>query len=517
MNDASAAPSRRRASIIGVLNQYGAIGVMVLQGFALVPLYLRHIDPRAYGAWLATGNVIGWLAFIDPGLSAVVQQRISHAYGDGDRARMEGAIGTGLVLNLGVAAALGGAGVALSPFIPGLVRVEGPLAAQIASACALAAAGEGVLLSALALASVLMALMAFPLTTGVLYVVGSLAGIAATVVFLSLGFGIRAIALGLIVRASLLLVANVVLLTYVLTRRVRLRPRFSRDDLRAIAGLSAYTWLARVGGALISNLDAFLIARLMGTGHVPVFVLTRRAVDLIGQVTSRVGAAFGPALSHLHGEGDRAKLARVSRRLITLVGAVSAMGLGGYVGLNRAFVRLWVGGAFYGGPTLTLLLGLAVTWQALQLNLSSTLFATGHVRNTSTATIAEALLRLLLVSALLALGAGLHGVALGALAAGMAANLWLLLSLHARLIELDRRAAGRFYGAIALRCAGLALVGLLWDRLAPTPASWPALALSAAALSAVEAALLLATSPALRDEARPLVDRVRRRLFGARA
>ncbi len=515
MTAPSAAPSRRRASLIGVLNQYGALAVMVLQGFALVPLYLLHIEPRAYGAWLATGNVIGWLAFLDPGLSAVVQQRISHAYGDGDRARMEGAIGTGLALNLGVAVTLGVAGVAASPFIPALVRVDGPLASQIASACAIAAAGEGVLLSALALAAVLMALMAFPLTTGLLYVSCSLAGIASTVVFLHLGLGVRAIALGLLVRASLLLVANAALLAYVLSRSVRLRPRFTRGDLRAIAGLSAYTWLARVGGSLISNLDAFLVARVMGTAHVPVLVLTRRGVDLIGQVTSRVGAAFGPALSHLHGAGDHAKLAAISRRLFTLVGAVAAVGLGGFIGLNRAFVRLWVGGAFYGGMTLTLLLGLAVTWQALQLNLSSTLFAAGHVRSTSTATIAEAVLRLVLVGALLAFGAGLAGVALGALAAGLTANLWLLLSLHARLVELEGRAAARFYGAIALRCAALALLGVLWDRFAPAPRSWVGLTISGAALSSLEVAVLLATSPDLRDEVRPLAARASRRLFRA--
>jgi len=72
-------PSRKAATIANLLFQYVTIGLAIIRGFLLVPLYLRYIDYRMYAAWLATGNVVSWLTIAGGKITSLVRQQVAAA------------------------------------------------------------------------------------------------------------------------------------------------------------------------------------------------------------------------------------------------------------------------------------------------------------------------------------------------------------------------------------------------------------------------------------------------------
>lgn len=68
--------SRTRATIANLIFQYASL-LLAITGIVLTPLYLRFIDLKLFGAWLASGNVIGWLAMLDPGLNELLHQQVA--------------------------------------------------------------------------------------------------------------------------------------------------------------------------------------------------------------------------------------------------------------------------------------------------------------------------------------------------------------------------------------------------------------------------------------------------------
>ena len=71
----------------------------VIRGLFIVPFYLKYIDNTIYALWLATGNIVVWLTFVDPGISNVLQQRVAYFMGKKDLITLSKVITSGIVLS----------------------------------------------------------------------------------------------------------------------------------------------------------------------------------------------------------------------------------------------------------------------------------------------------------------------------------------------------------------------------------------------------------------------------------
>ena len=60
--------SRQRTVIWNFAFQYFFVGMLFVNSIVMVPVHLHFISASAYGAWLATGNILVWLTAIDFGL-----------------------------------------------------------------------------------------------------------------------------------------------------------------------------------------------------------------------------------------------------------------------------------------------------------------------------------------------------------------------------------------------------------------------------------------------------------------
>lgn len=501
---APAARSRRRGAAISLAGASAGMVLLIVQGLLLVPLYLHYLGAGSYGAWLASGEVLGWLAVLDLGIAGISSQRMAAAHGRGDHREVADYFGTGVLMQAALAAGIILLSVAAAPFVPGWVRLTGPAAEELSACFVVAgvATGLGLLANVVGVLALSTQRMLF---VNAVSVAAGVAGLLATVGLLLAGYGLWALALGLLVRSGSLLLAVSAHALYLLRHDLRLRARLHGPTAREYMGLSGVAVLTMLGNTAANRSDAVLIALFFGPETVTLYVLTRRAAEMLSMFLSRIGGAVYPGFAHLVGSGSHERAGVVAGQVARLYfwTAIPAMAL--YMALNRSFVSLWVGPGQFAGQSLTVLVGLnvlVVGWASLVLLVNG---AAGNITRSGVAVFAEAAARVAAALVLLSV-AGLRGLpAAGVVTAAVSAHValgWLFGRLR-----LPRPALplGPVACALALLAAGAAAGTVRWGD------SWVEFVAWGAAFSVVAGAAVLAFEPEARTVARRLLARVQRR------
>ncbi len=459
-----------RTTRYNLASQYLSLGLNVVGGLVVTPLALHTIAPAQYGAWLLTGDVLAWLSLVDPGLSAVLAQRVAHGYGAGQPDQIGRYLVSGLLLAGLVTALLFGLGAAALPHLYLVIRVDDLHPVQEAFVVALV--GTGLVLVSQTLFAVTQGLQS-GLGNGLIYNGALAVSLAATLVGLARGWGLLALAGAVVLRGALYALGNGLYLWYRL-RAEKIPVRFSWATLRELASPLSVTALARLAGVLLVNLENALLARRLGVAAVPVYALSRKGPDLARLVVERGVVAFGPALTLSVGRGDAAAVRRVVVRLG--YGLIWGLGLlaGGTLLFNEPFMRLWVGAAFFPGETTNVLLVAYVALQALTNALAAVGMALGQIRPTSRLQLGQALLH----AGCIGVGTwafGLKGLLAGAGLAFLAMGFFFV-RLVSREIALAGAQRAQFFREItrqSLLTAGLVGVGRAG---LPTANAWSAFA-----------------------------------------
>lgn len=496
--------SRRRGALVMLLGGYANLALLVVQGLVLVPLYLHHLGAGTYGAWMASGDLLGWLAVLDMGIAGISSQRMAAAHGRGDHRVVADYFGTGLMAQAALVVLLTVLAVLAAPFVPGWVRLPGPAGAQLAACFAVAGVATGLgllgnLVGALALSTQRMVFVNLAIF------VSGLVQIAVTLGLLLAGRGLWALALGMLARNGLMLLALGAHAAYVLRHDLRVRARVRWSMAREFAALSGVSLITTLGNTAANRSDAVVIALFYGPETVTLYVLTRRAAEMLSMFLARIGAAVFPGFAHLVGSGDRDRAALVSGQVARLYfwTAVPAVAL--YMALNHSFVTLWVGPAQFAGQLLTVLVGLnvlAVGWASLVLYVNG---AAGNIARAGVAVFVEAVARIGVAVALLAavglVGLPVAGVVTASVSAFVALG-WLY-----RRLERPRGALPWRDVAVALVLlgAGAAAGTVRWGH------SWFGLAAWGAGFGLVAAGAVLAFEPVSRGFAGRLLGRALRR------
>src|ERR1039457_4824351 len=87
--------SRRGAALVSLAGGSAGTLLVIIQAVVLIPLFLRYVGPRLYGAWLASGDFLVWMQSFDLGLPNLMIQRIALAHGRGDQRSVGEWFGTG--------------------------------------------------------------------------------------------------------------------------------------------------------------------------------------------------------------------------------------------------------------------------------------------------------------------------------------------------------------------------------------------------------------------------------------
>lgn len=502
--------SRRRTTTWNLFFHYASIGLALMSGILLVPLYLRFIPLDLYGAWLATGNILAWLTVIDPGLSAVLQQRTSLAYGKGDTAELSALLSGGLLLSALYALLVLIAGLISSLYLTGWLKLSTTVdVGLINQAFVLAAVGSALMIFSYGLTAFNQGLQS-SLGIGLVFVFVTAGSMVLIVVLLYQGRGLLALPIGLIMRGIGLTVGNA---GYLLWRSMseKLRYHFSVRGIVMLARLTSYTFLSRAVGVIATNMDAFVLTRYLGPEVAPVFVLTRKAPDMSRMFVERPAVAFMPAVAHLAGAGEleraKAVLLRLLRLTLWLLGLIAA----GFIVFNRDFVALWVGANLYAGPAVNVITVLTLVIYVLVNGLSNLCFSLGNIKGNSLASAAQGLLSVPLIIVGAKYG-GMIGVALAPLVAMLATTAWYFPGAFSRLLKLDQSDISLFTreAVIALTAATIVATSFLWVTLT----TWKAFTFIVATFAIAYMLVMIALSQTFRAEMSAILNQIRRITHG---
>ena len=488
--------SRKKATIWNLVFSYSTVVYGILSGLLMIPLYLRFIPLELYGAWLASGNILHWVLVVDPGLSTVIMQRVGKSYGSGNRQAVGAYVLSGLLLTALIALLALLVGFVITPKIPSWVNLlDLNLAQKLQANFIIGLIAGAIILFAYSVGVVNLGLQR-SFAHGIVVLSSNLLTIATTLCLLFAGYQLFAISIGLLVRAIVFSLGGAGYMLWRL-KREKISLNYETATLRELLGLLSFTSLGKLGGMLSKNMDAFMIARFLGPEKVPVYLLSRRGMEVAITLLGRTGNAIGPGLSHLSGESNLEKIRTIINRLLRLNVWVLGLAFGGFLAFNQGFVEVWVGEDLFVGSTVSILFCLFMVLTLLMSLLQTLCVSLGDIKRNAVIQFSEALL----VFGCILGGTyylGMIGTALAPVIGFLSVSLWYYprsLTTHGSLQPTDMRKIAK--EAVVSLGLGLAL-SFIFKYISIR--SWFELILWSGTFSVVYMLILLAVRPLLRNE-----------------
>jgi len=351
-------------------------------GIMLVPLYLKYISLEIYGTWLATGNIVAWLTVVDPGISDVLRQQVGRSYGAGEIKTLNDYLGSGTLLSFIISAIILLAGLISSNFLVDLIKLNDQNSITIIkNAFIIAVIGSSLMIFSFGFTSFSQGLLS-SLGIGLVYVVATLTSLVVNIVLLIKGYGLYSIPISQIFRAIILIAGNII---YIIWRYLQesLKFKVSIRGFSALARLSGYNFLGRLGSVMSTQIDAFLVARYLGAEVAPILKLTKKGPELSSMFVERPPIAMLPAITNAWGSGEYDKVRINTSRLFSIMLWILGLIFTGFILFNQSFVSLWVGSSIYAGNTINLVIVVGVVLSVIVSIFSNIFFALGKIKATS--------------------------------------------------------------------------------------------------------------------------------------
>ncbi len=414
--------NRMRAATSTFAGSTATTLLVSIQALVMMPLYMLHIGPRMYGAWLATGEMLVLMLAFDMGIPNIIIQRIGAALASSDKKAIGAYFGTGAMILCTFALALGLILAIIAPFVPSWVHLKGAEAQLLQNAFLLDIVAICLMLINFIFQGLARGLQETT-TINVSSFVATLIGFGTTLLLLTTGYGLWSISIGVTVRAVLTLLGSICFLLFGVDKEIRSSVRYDREVAKEFRKLSPPMFAAGVSYGFMNNSQVLLAAILLGPEKATIFGLTRKAADVARNILDAVGNASYGGFAHLFATGDKKRSQAVYREIIAVYLAVGLALMCAYTATNPSLVGVWVSKEMFGGSTLTILVALSTLiggWSYLTLSLYR---STNHHKAVSSALLIECLCRLpAMVGFLLVLG--LPGLPIGTICTGLVSGIW---------------------------------------------------------------------------------------------
>lgn len=345
-------PKRKQDAIWSLSFAYLTLSFNFFTGILFVPLYLSHIDVILYGAWLASGNLLAWFTLFDPGIGRVLTQRVSTSFGLNRRDEVGQYLFPGFVLVIGISMIVCASGYFLAQYVPDVVRLRGEVErGELRSAFSVAVIGLGVSMVSFAPGAVLRGLLRSHYA-GIAGVSGMIMYCVTILALLFSGFGLMALAYGLLVRGLVVLILGLGFMVFVM-KKEKISFQRTITKIGDLAQASVYAFFSKSSTKIIGHVDALAVSMILGPAAVTPFVLTKRGIGFAATLLMRPTNSLLSGIAHLRGEGNEEKMQKLLRTLMKffiLTGIFSGFG---FLALNKDFIIVWVGEEFFAGQLIT--------------------------------------------------------------------------------------------------------------------------------------------------------------------
>lgn len=345
-------PGRRRAALATLGGTGASTAITVAQAFLLIPLALNSMGTALWGAWIAAAELLVVVQSFDAGIPNLLTQRVGAALGHRDIAAASRWTWTCFVMVAVLAVFLGAAAALGAPAIARWAQVAPPEADTFVAAFRIGVLGSILLMTY----NVLLAAARGTQMTGIVnlgQVLGAVAGLGTAIGFLLAGFGVWALAIGLLVRGVVSLGSGAVFAYRAITERVLLVTTPSAGIVREVVRMAPPLAGASAGYLLANHSEVVLVTTIFGPTAAAVYGLTRRAADGIRNLLDAVAWAVYGAFAHLVTADDRHRARAVAADILWSRFGLASVAAGVLVAINEPFVALLFGPEHFGGVWLT--------------------------------------------------------------------------------------------------------------------------------------------------------------------
>ena len=348
-----------RASIAAGFS-YVQVGISVIASLWLVPFTLERIGARAYGLWLASGELLAYAGLAELGMLVTLPWLIAQADGQGDRARIRQLVSTGAAAACLSALVYVALALVLWTQLPRVIQLDAAERAGVQGPLLVVAIG-GCLAHPLRAFNAVLAGLQDVRFNGVVSLTNWVIGFTVSVTLLTLGYGLYALAFAAAIPPLVTGTAAAVRLAAIAPDLLRDWPRPSFAEIRRLFVEGLGTWIGGWGWRLVAASDSLVLAALGRPSQVAALACTSK----LGQAMTQLSwipcdnGLIGLAQLSAEGQSKRLRDALVVmvRVYLALAGAVACVVLA----VNPAFVREWVGPSmFAGGTTNALIASLSI-------------------------------------------------------------------------------------------------------------------------------------------------------------
>jgi O-antigen/teichoic acid export membrane protein len=404
-----------------LFNWLGTIANMAV-GFLLSPFILHRLGNVAYGVWVLTVSVVGYLGLLDLGMQSSILRFVSQGHTKQDHQGASEASSAALWVRLQISALalLLSAGIAV--VFPHIFKIPQELASDARKAILLIGATTAITMSLGVVGGVISALNRYDLQNYVSMVQTAIRVIGIVAVLRS-GHGIVAIATCELVSVS----AGRLLQVWIARRlypelRIRLaKPK--RETLKKIWSYSSYTFLIAIAVQLVYQTDNLVVGAFVSTAAVTFYAIANSLCRYVNQVIISMSGTFTIAASSYEAAGDTASLLMLYKNGTRAMMMVSLPIIITLITRGSSFIGLWMGPQ-YSHISGTVLVILSVPLFFSFANQTAAAIAFGIEKHKTMAlwAVGEGIANLTL-SIILVHWYGIYGVAIGTLVPSLIAQL----------------------------------------------------------------------------------------------
>ena len=362
--------------------------------FVTIPIVVHGVGTSAYGIFTLASVILGYVAFLDFGLTASVVRSVSKHNAVGDRAALERTVGTAFTLLIGLGVIGAAVIVLVAPLvIDSLLHVPQSLKPDARFALQVAGVGFGVNMVLVVFAGVVQGMQrldVFAVRSVVLSTLTSASQIGAVL----LGGGLRALVLATMAVSVL---GFVIFLgaSRRLLPGVSFRPRFDRAAVRELAGFGLFRFINQASGQVTTQFDPIVIGIFQPIAAVGYYSVPLQLTQKFHVVSDSVTSAYFPAAVEIHSRGDQVRMRALYIAAVKLVAVAMIFLIVVSVGYAGPIMTVWVGSsiASMAAPSFTIL-AIGYGLSALIGVPAQASDATGHQRWTAGFAVASALLQL---------------------------------------------------------------------------------------------------------------------------
>jgi O-antigen/teichoic acid export membrane protein len=387
-------------------------------GIFLTRFYLGQLGQASYGYWLVASQLLGFAALLDLGVVSILPREIAYLTGSSSGQTTNSAreallrrVTSLVLLQIPPVMAILLIGWLLVP--SAWLPLRWPLAILL---------GGFVLSFPLRIPTAILTGLQDLSFLSLVQMLTWLLGTLVSVVLVSLGWGLGALAVGYVASQG----------SSSLCSFLRLRRRYPSYVPRQLGwpGADSIRYLRSAVWATVSALatlfifgtESLVVGAVFGAATVVPYSSTGKLFSVLGNQPNLIMQAAAPGLSETRTATDGPTRLRISVALAQGMLSLTAAIIVVVIAVNQGFVTWWLGPSQYAGVTLTCLFGLRLFLRHWNITLIYTLFSFGHERLIALVTLTDGAVTVL-ISTVLAKRLGLIGVPLGSILAVLLVSL----------------------------------------------------------------------------------------------